>query len=429
MKRFLLPGTVAAAALVLAGCSATGSASESDDPSILTISGWAQKATPEFDLLAEGFEKSHDGVTVEVTYYDPSEYDTLLTADLAAGSAPDVIAQKAIVGLPALVEGGQLRDVSDIDLPDAVSGTAAYEVDGVPYATPYRQDSWVLFYNKDLFDEAGVEYPDGTWTWDDYVDVARDLKEGLDAAGTPAKAAYQHLWEGPVQDTATSQQGKDVLDGEYDYLAPYYERSLLLSEEGLQESFNTVTANQLTYQGEFGSQRTAMMPMGTWYTGALIQQQESGDADGFAWGIAPLPQSDESTTGAGAKPVTFGDPTGFGINTGISEEKQELAKEFLAYAASEDAAMDLANAGIMPAFTSDDVVGAFLSADTAPDDELSHRTVTDHDTRSVNVASPRTAPVRNILLDLHTAVMSGSADIDDAIAEAEERVANEVGEE
>ncbi len=63
--------------------------------------------------------------------------------------------------------------MSGITIPDDVSGASSYEVDGTQYGTPYRQDSWVLFYNKDLFDAAGVDYPDGSWTWDDYDAAAR----------------------------------------------------------------------------------------------------------------------------------------------------------------------------------------------------------------------------------------------------------------
>ena len=76
-----------------------------------------------------------------------------------------------------------------------------------------------------------------------------------------------------------------------------------------------------------------MMPMGTWYVATLLAQQNSGDADKFKWGIAPAPQFDASTAGTAKTPVTFGDPTGFGINAADRRSKLTAAKEFLAYAA------------------------------------------------------------------------------------------------
>lgn len=421
MKRSTMIGAAvtASAALLLTGCS--GQAAGGSDPDTLTISGWSVDTTPEFQVLADGFEATHEGVTVDIVDYDPTEYNTLVTTDMAAGSAPDIITQKEVKFITTFQEGGQLLDVSDVELPEGIGGVDSYVIDGTAYATPYRQDSWVLYYNKALFDEAGVDYPDGSWTWDDYVAAADELAAGTDANGT-----YQHSWQSVVQGFANAQTGADILAGEYDYLAPFYERSLALAEAGAQESFNTVSANQLTYQGEFGKQRAAMMPMGSWFVATLVSQQESGEADDFEWGIAPIPQVDDSTTGTDSVPVTFGDPTGFGINAGISEEKQALAKEFLAYAASEEAATALAEIGIMPASLTDATVEAYFAADGAPTDDLSRFAVQTHETLPENPTSSQTAAVQNILNDLHTAILSGSVSVDDAIAEAEERVANEV---
>src|SRR5690606_11300836 len=225
---------------------------------------------------------------------------------------------------------------------------------------------------------------------------------------------------------ANAQSDADILEGDYAHLAPFYERSLELQDAGAQQTFNTVSANQLTYQGEFGKQNAAMMPMGTWYVATLVSQQASGEADDFEWGIAPIPQLDETTTGTDSTPITFSDPTAFGINAGNSQERRELAKECLAYAASEEAAVALAEIGITPALLSDAVVDAYFGAEGVPTDELSRFAVQTHETRPQDPPSSRTAAIQNILLDLHTAILSGSSGVDDAIAEAEERVANEV---
>ncbi|MDN3310865.1 extracellular solute-binding protein [Microbacterium oryzae] len=428
MKRIIIATAgIAVGAVALAGCSGEAEPTEADGPVTLTVSGWSVDTTPEFQLLADGFEADHPDVTVEVVDYDPVEYNTLLTADLAAGSGPDIITQKEVKYVNTFQEGGQLLDVSDVELPDGIGGAESFEVDGTSYAVPYRQDSWVLFYNKALFDQADMDYPDGSWTWDDYSAAAEELTTALADAGA-AKGTYQHAWKSTVQGFATAQtEGADLLSGEYDYFAPYYERVIELQDAGAQEAFNTVTANQLTYQGEFGKQHAAMLPMGTWFVATLLAQQESGEADDFEWGIAPIPQQDSSTTGMDATPVTFGDPTGFGINANIDDAKVQAAKDFLAYAASEEAATALAEIGITPALLSDPVIEAYFSVEGAPQDELSKFAVQTHETLPENPTSSRTAAVQNILDDMHSAILSGSTDIDAAITEAEQRVANEVG--
>nr|WP_297105476.1 extracellular solute-binding protein [Tessaracoccus sp.] len=266
-------------------------------------------------------------------------------------------------------------------------------------------------------------------TWDDYAATAKKVTDNLRAAGNDkAYGAYQHGWQSVVQGFANGQTpGADILAGKFDQFKPYYERALKLQDEGAQIDFNTRQANQLTYQGEFGTQKAAMMPMGTWYVATLIAQQASGEAEKFDWGFAPAPQFDASTTGLDKTPVTFGDPTGLGINANIAPEKVDAAKKFLTYAASEEAAKALAGIGITPALINDAVVDVYFSADGAPQDDLSKFAWSTHEVKPENPASANTAAIQTILGDLHTAVMSESSSIDAEIATAVDRVKNEVG--
>lgn len=422
-RKILAAGSIAAvAALVLTGCSGGGDTpAESSGPVSLSLSGWSLDTTPEFQALADAFHEKNPDITVTLKEYDPTEYNTLVTADLAAGSGPDIITQKEVKYLTTFQEGGQLLDVSDVKLPDGIGGADSYKVDGKAYAVPYRQDAWVLYYNKALFDAAGVDYPDGSWTWDDYDAAAKELTVGA------AKGSYMHRWQSVVQGFANAQSGADILKGKYDHMKPYYERVLKLQDDGAQVDFNTSSANQLTYQGEFGKQKAAMLPMGSWYTATLIAQQASGEADAFEWGIAPAPQLDSSTAGTDNTPVTFGDPTGFGANAALSGNKAAAAKKFLEFAASEDAAQVLAGIGITPALTSDAVTETYFGVKGAPTDDLSKFAWSTHEVLPENPTSNKTAAIQGILGDMHTAIMSGSTGVDDAIKEAQDRVANEVG--
>lgn len=294
-------------------------------------------------------------------------------------------------------------------------------MDGKAYAVPYRQDSWVLFYNKDLFAKADVKAPNGSWTWDDYDAAAKALTKG------GKKGTYLHRWQSTVQGFANAQSDADILKGDFSHMKPFYERTLALQKAGYQVDFNTSSANQLTYQGEFGKQNAAMMPMGTWFVATLIAQQASGAADEFEWGFAPIPQADKATTGTDKTPVTFGDPTGFGINANIDQAKAQAAKDFLAYAAGEEGAKSLAAIGITPALTNDALVATYFGVAGAPTDELSKFAWSTHTVRAENPTSSKTATIQGILSDMHTAIMSGSESVDAALEAAQERVKNEVG--
>ena len=369
MKRSIAAavGIAAAVSLVLAACS-SGSGDDTSNrrrhadgrqsPVTISLAGWSLATTPEFQTLADGFHAAHPNVTVELKEYDAANYDTQMIADLAAGTAPDVVTLKDLKNFYTYQAGKQLLDVSDVakGLCDNVSGADNYEVDGKTYAIPYRQDSWVLYYNKDLFEKAGVAIPDGSWTWDDYADTAKELTTNLKAAGSTALGTYQHSWQSTVQGFALAQTPDvDLTDGDYSYLKPYYDRVLDLQKSGAQVDYGTVTTNKLTYQAQFGKQQAAMMLMGSWYVATLLAQQKSGDADKFDWGIAPAPQFDSSTTGTDNTPVTFGDPTGLAINAATAKDDKKLAaaKEFLAYVATAEAAKALAGIGITSSYLDD----------------------------------------------------------------------------
>jgi multiple sugar transport system substrate-binding protein len=429
MKRSLRTALAATTAITLmvAGCGDDAKESASDDTT-LTLAGWSFATTPEFQKLADGFHAANPKITVKLKEYDAANYDTQMIADLAAGKAPDIYAQKTLKTFYTYQHGNQLFDVSDVaaQVGNKLGGLSSYQADGKTYAIPYRQDSWVLFYNKALFAKAGVADPDGSWTWDDYVSASKKLTAGLKAAGSKALGDYEHTWQSTVQGFALAQSsGASLESGDFGYLKPYYGRALDLQNTGAQVKLGDATTNNLTYQAQFGKQQAAMMLMGTWYVATLLSQQAGGDADRFDWAFAPAPQHDASTAGLDKTPVTFGDPTGLGINAHLSKGKVAQAKAFLAYAAGPQGAKALAGIGITPADTSA-VTDTFFQLTGVPTDKLSKFAFATHDTKPENPVSKNVAALQNILNDLHTAVLSGSKGLDAAIADAQSRARNEV---
>ncbi len=172
MKRSIgaVVGLAAAVTFAVTGCgSSSASSANPSGPITLTMAGWSLSTTPEFKTLADGFHAANPNVTVKLKEYDATNYDTQMIADLAAGKAPDVYILKNLKNFYTYQSGGQLLDVSDVanGLGDKVGGLNDYQIDSKTYAIPYRQDTWVLYYNKDLFAKAGVAGPGRL------VDVAR----------------------------------------------------------------------------------------------------------------------------------------------------------------------------------------------------------------------------------------------------------------
>ena len=176
---------------MLAGCggSDSGSGSSSDGggkKTELSFGIWDEKQRPAMESLVEAYEKENPDVSISIqlTPYKGSEYWTKLEAAAGGGKAPDVFWIN-VLHLDAYVEGGILADltsaIEESDINDSYSETLVnnYVRDGKNYAVPKDFDTNALWYNKDLFDQAGVAYPTDDMSYDDLVALATELKDKL----------------------------------------------------------------------------------------------------------------------------------------------------------------------------------------------------------------------------------------------------------
>ena len=430
MKRALASVAAGTLAITLVGCSGgddsdTSASIDPDEPIELTLGGWGGDPVSNFEMLADAFTEEHPNVTITLKEYSATDYDTQLTADMSAGSAPDVFALKAFNSYYFYATNDQLLDVSDVAADFEGDENVDLEnmvIDGSTYAMPYREDKWVLYYNKDLLEQAGVSAPDGTWTWDDFVTASETVTDELDG---DVKGTYLHTWNNVIQGPAMAQtEGAEdqYLAGDFSYLKPYYERALELQDAGATIDFSTAQSQTLNYWSLFGSQKIALLPMGSFYVSTLLADQASGTAEDFEWGIAPMPGADESSVGEN---ITNGGPTVFAANSGIDPDKEAAAKAFLEYATGPDGSLATIESGNVPAYHSTDVVNAYFDRDGMPTDDLSKQTM---ETSKANLEAPlgdTTADIQTILKDLDSSVRTGSTSIDDAISEAESTVQND----
>ena len=103
------------------------------------------------------------------------------------------------VNITKYADGGVLLPLDDyiagseLDLanyPEAM--TAMYNYDGTQYGLAMDYDTVGLWYNKDLFDKAGVEYPTSEWTWDDLAAAAEAITGIEDGEETPVPCPLKH---------------------------------------------------------------------------------------------------------------------------------------------------------------------------------------------------------------------------------------------
>ena len=199
MKRFLAIALTLAMVLSLAACGgskkeeATTSGSEQTQEtteasgtsiSLWTypIGGWGdEKAVKE---LTDAFE-AETGIHVEVTATpgNDDDHDAKVNIDLMAGNPIDVIESVGPKNYTIRNEGKFFMPLKDLVARAGVDANALWgsnlpaDQSGEYYGIPFKQELWCVYYNKDMFDAAGVEYPKVGWTWDEYVAIAKKLSD------------------------------------------------------------------------------------------------------------------------------------------------------------------------------------------------------------------------------------------------------------
>ena len=153
----------------------------------LNLGYWDSKNQGEtMQKLVEAYENENPNVKINLQYtpYKGGEYWTKLEAAMNGGTAPDVFWINCLHA-KKYVEGGMVEPLDDAaknagldmakDFPEALVQT--YTFDNKLYAIPKDFDTNALWYNKEIFDNAGVAYPTDDWTWDDMVAAAKKLTD------------------------------------------------------------------------------------------------------------------------------------------------------------------------------------------------------------------------------------------------------------
>ncbi|MEO3871723.1 extracellular solute-binding protein [Nonomuraea sp. B12E4] len=334
MKRTL--ALIAIAALV-AGCGGGGggeTAAPQGSPGKVTLEWWHLSTAEPLKSLwaqrAKEFEAKNPNVTIKATVLENDAYKAKLTTITQSGKAPDLFATWGGGVLRQQIDAGLVKDIS-ADVADVLpnftpAALSAYTFDGKTYGLPTDIGMVGFWYNKKLFQQAGITEPPATWSA-----FLEDVKK-LKAAGvTPIALAGKEKWPGHYYWAylamriaglpALQQAGVDHDFTKPDFVAAGQQVKALADLQPFQKGF--LGAAYSTPDGQaalMGNGKAAMELMGQW---APSVQSDAGKGLGDDLGFFPFPAVEG---GKGAATDAFGGGGGLAVGADAPPEAVEFVK-------------------------------------------------------------------------------------------------------
>jgi multiple sugar transport system substrate-binding protein len=326
-----------AAASTSAPASATASPAPSDagytgPAATISYSIWGDPSeVKNQQAIVDAFHVANPKITVKVTVSDWNTYWDKLQTGIAGGDAPDVFAMDGPLfpdyqSRDVLLDLKPYIDKSGYDLTQLADQAVAdfTTAGGGQFGLPRDLNVIALFYNKKMFDAAGIAYPDDTWDWNKLIDVGKQLT--LKAANGKV-SQWGFFTETSDMENCWSEL---VWENGGEIISPDHKTSLVGSDQavaGIQLLQDIIWKDKImpdaatwpTDSGDaFEQGKAAMEVDGSWLVATDINA-------GLDFGIAPLPKGP-------AGRVTSINPTGAVVYKGT--KNPDAAWEFVKYLAS-----------------------------------------------------------------------------------------------
>jgi multiple sugar transport system substrate-binding protein len=338
-------GTLATA---LVSCNQSAPSQNRSSPVNIVYQDWR---TPWFPpMVAEMlklFHAEHPEIRVFFTP-DPVNLVQEMSSDLQSGYAPDVF-QGCCTHFPAWAQQGFLldlnpyvqRDLGDQTLNDwnPAQLSALTTEDGLRFGLPKYHGALALYFNKDIFDEYGVDYPDDSWDYEDYLAAMRLLRKDDNSTGETKHwgsamdiswdriQVHINAWGGHIVDPQNARKSR-LADKEA--LAAMEWIRARIWDDRVMPSPLELGSDSITEA--FQSGKLAMVEDGSWSLKSILTNAN------FRMGVAPLPAGP-------AGRATIATTDGFGIFAGTAH--REEAWTLMKFLISEEYGLAMARANLL----------------------------------------------------------------------------------
>ncbi|CAI0831920.1 Putative ABC transporter substrate-binding protein yesO [Serratia quinivorans] len=244
------------------------------DQITLRYAVWDRNQLPAEQEIAKRFEKENPNIKISIELTPSAQYFVKLDSAAAGGVAPDIF----WINMPYFVQyakNGIMQPLtpyitgSGVQLNNIVaSSVKAYQYDGQQMAIPRDVDSIAVWYNKKLFDQAGVSYPTNDWSWDDLKNKATALKTGLKGSAFPlvmdlsidGQDSYMNLlFQNGNHIVPKDGQPTDIANDKSIWV---YQQLQSMMKDGLMPSAQQMS--EVKTENIFQSNRAAMVYAGSW---------------------------------------------------------------------------------------------------------------------------------------------------------------------
>lgn len=407
---FTAVGITAVAGLALAGCT---SAAEADGPITITYSNFISNDGNEENLqrIVDAFEDANPDITVEVTTLPYADYFTVLQTDLAAGTAADVF-DTNYDSFPQLAADGVYAPL-EVANPEAYrpSLLEAYQADGTQYGLPSSFSTVVLYFNKDLFDAAGLDYPTADWTWEDEQAAAEALTdEAAGVWGDHQPVSFYEFYK------VLAQNGGEFLNADGTAVA-FNSPEGIEAAEWLVGKSGTVMPTIEQGQGTpdfdtnlFKDGKLGMLHTGIWVFGAVADVP-------FEWDIAVEPGN---TTQASA---VFSNAVGVNANS----EHIEAATAFAEFLTSSETMVDarLDSGWELPPISDEGKLAVYLEKDNPANRQAVFDSL--DGVALLPIVAQGQTEMQDIFGEELVEAQAGRKTVEEALASAEERINAVIG--
>lgn len=296
-KLFKLAVLLTVISLALSACGGGAQATQApqaSDAMVMTV--WGSQLDPEvYQARLDLFTAANPDIPVELLYI-PSDYSQKVQTMMAGGESPCII--QVAEDIHGYSGKGQIIPLDDyiqqagIDLTERYGTTgglvSAYTYEGNLYAMPDRGGALILYYNKDMFDQAGLSYPTADWTWVEFLDAAQRLTvrngDTVDVYGFAAGdwwpwwMSFIYMNGGAILD----ETGQPVVNSPEAVEAMQFYNDLVYVHKVAPSPEDYANMGQNSPDPLFAQGKAAMSMTGFWAVNGLSKVQ------GLNWDIAPL---------------------------------------------------------------------------------------------------------------------------------------------